>query len=100
MRMLSIFAAAAAISLAAPVAAETAETSSFEHDGYTYVYKVEQKGGAQVISGKRYPGGARFTLRVRDGMVDGVSNGVAVRFGAADAKGAADAAKPKTLSMR
>lgn len=100
MRMLSIFAAAAVMSLSAPAAAETVETKSFEHEGITYVYKVEQKGGSQVITGKRYPGGISFRLSLRDGAVNGVSNGVRVGFRALDAKGAADAAKPTTLSMR
>lgn len=100
MRMLSIIAASAVISLSAPALAETADTTSFKHDGYTYVYKVEQKEGAQVISGRRYPDGAKFSLRVRDGKVAGLSNGVSVRFGVADAKGAATSAKPAKLSMR
>ena len=97
MRMLSIFAAAAAISVAAPAAAET---SSFEHEGYTYIYKVEQKGGSRVISGTRYPGAVRFRLSLRDGNVKGISNGVRVGFPALDAAGAANAAQPTTLSMR
>lgn len=100
MRMLSVFAAVAVISIAAPAVAETAETSSFEHEGFTYVYKVEQKGNAQIITGKRYPGGARFSLRLRDGKVNGVSNGVAVNFDQSDAQGAAASAHPTALSMR
>lgn len=99
MRMLSMFAAIAATSLAAPAVAESGKSASFEHEGVTYVYTVEQKGDAQVISGKRYPGAIRFRLRVRDGHVSGISNGVAVRFRESQALGASSA-NPTTLSMR
>ena len=102
MRMLSIFtlpilAATAQIALAAPAAAEPLETGSFEHEGYTYVYKVAQKGESQVITGRRYPGGVPFSLKVREGTVKGTSNGLDVKFNLEEARGAAAGAK---LSMR
>lgn len=103
MRMLSVLSIAAAsvvASFAAPAIAETPDSGSFRHGGYTYVYKMQQVGEAQVISGHRYPGGAAFSLRVRDGKVSGVSNGVAVSFDVSDAAGAATGAKPAMLSMR
>jgi len=103
MRMLSVLSIAAvsvAASLAVPATAETPDSGSFQHDGYTYVYKMQQVGEAQVISGRRYPGGTAFSLRVRDGKVSGVSNGVAVRFDVSDAAGAAAGAKPARLTMR
>lgn len=100
MRMLSIFAASAVISFAAPAVAGTVETTSFQHEGITYVYKVEQKGSAQVITGKRYPGGVKFSLRLREGKVNGVSNGIPVHFDESAARGAAATAKPTALSMR
>lgn len=102
MRMLSIFtlpilAAAAQIALAAPAAAEPLETGSFKHEGYTYVYKVMQKGEGQVISGRRYPGSVPFSLKVSEGKVKGTSNGLDVKFSLEEARGAASGAK---LSMR
>ncbi|HKX22555.1 MAG TPA: hypothetical protein VJM81_04700 [Rhizorhapis sp.] len=102
MRMLSIFtlpilAATAQIALAAPATAEPLETGSFEHEGYTYVYKVAQKGESQVITGRRYPGGVPFSLKVREGTVKGTSNGLDVKFNLEEARGAAAGAK---LSMR
>lgn len=106
MRMLSVLAVIAApamIAMAAPATAEPtgpAETGSFEHEGYTYVYSVEQKGDAQLISGRRYPGGTAFSLRVRNGKVTGTSGGNAVSFSLSEVEGAADGAKPSELSMR
>jgi len=103
--MLSIFAFAAAavpaaIILASPASAEPDRNGSFEHDGYTYVYKVRDQGEAQLIQGRRYPDGAAFSLRVRNGMVSGVSNGASVSFRVADAAGSAKGAKEAELSMR
>jgi len=103
MRMLSVLSIAAASMVAAiavPATAETPESGSFKHGGYTYVYKMQQVGEAQVITGHRYPGGAAFSLRVRDGQVSGVSNGVGVSFNVDEAAGAAAGAKPTMLSMR
>ena len=100
MRMLSVLAALAAVSLSTPVLAKADEAGSFEHDGYTYVYKVQQQGSAQLISGRRYPGATPFSLRVRDGEVSGASNGMPVNFDVSEAAGAADDAKPVAISMR
>lgn len=100
MRMLSLIAAGAALSFAVPALAEPAATSGFKHDGYTYVYTVEQKGDMQLISGHSYPGGAPFSLVVRGDRVSGSSNGVAVSFNVEDARGAATGASPAKISMR
>ncbi|MGE4429206.1 MAG: hypothetical protein AB7E05_00525 [Sphingobium sp.] len=103
MRMLSVLSVVAvslAGSFAVPAHAETADSGSFKHGGYTYVYKTQQVGEAQVISGRRYPGGTAFSLRVRNGEVSGVSNGVSVSFNVNDAAGAADGAQPTQLSLR
>lgn len=103
MRMLSVLSVVAAslvASVAVPALAETAESGSFKHEGYTYVYKTQQVGEASVISGRRYPGGSAFSLRVRNGEVSGVSNGVSVSFNVNDAAGAAEGAQPAQLSLR
>lgn len=103
MRMLSVLSVVAAslvASLAVPALAETPDSGSFSHGGYTYVYKMEQVGEAKVISGRRYPGGSAFSLRVRGDEVSGVSNGVPVSFNVSDAAGAAEGARPTRLSLR
>ncbi|MBK5264800.1 MAG: hypothetical protein JJE34_06135 [Alphaproteobacteria bacterium] len=100
MRMLSIIAAGAVLSFASPALADPAETVSFKHDGYTYVYKVEQEGEKKVITGRIYPDGKKFSLIVRGDVVTGVAGGAAVEFNVADAKGAASTAKATALTMR
>ncbi|MCF8708843.1 hypothetical protein [Rhizorhapis sp. SPR117] len=95
--MLSIIAAGAVLSFVSPALAGPVETGSFERDGYTYVYKVEQKGESKVITGRSYPGGKKFSLVVRGDMVTGTSNGTPVRFHVAEA---ASATKSTALSMR
>lgn len=96
MRMLSkiVFAAvpAAALFASAAVAGE-APKARFVHEGYTYVYQVKEDKGASRISGNRYPGGAAFSLVVRDGKVNGVSGGQNVAFNVDSARGAAAGAK-------
>jgi hypothetical protein len=71
----------AALALAVPVAAfaET-DTTTFERDGYTYVYTTKEKGGATILAGKRYPGAEVFRLVVENGRVRGISNGRPVSF--------------------
>lgn len=96
--VLSILAAPAAVMLATPAHAKPDETGSFEHDGYTYVYTVKDRGESQIIRGYRYPGGAAFSLRVRDGMVSGTSNGTPVHFSLSDAEGAIE--EPVEIGMR
>lgn len=73
--------AIAALALAIPAAAfaETA-TTSFERDGYTYVYTTKEKDGATILAGKRYPGAESFRLVVENGRVRGISNGRPVSF--------------------
>ena len=92
MRMLSqVFvtsALGAIVALAAPAHAEEAK-QRFTHEGYTYVYQVNDtaKGGRR-ISGKRYPGAVAFSLAVKDGKVSGVSGGQSVAFKVEEAQGA------------
>ncbi|MCE7796059.1 hypothetical protein LWE61_05725 [Sphingobium sufflavum] len=62
--------AAAAIAVSVPALAKTEETS-FQRDGYTYVYSVTEKGSTKHIRGKYYPGGRSFALEVRNGRVEG-----------------------------
>ena len=102
MRMLSvlaILAAPAAAAISSPALAEP-ETGSFKHEGYTYVYEVKEQGSTQLISGRRYPGAVPFSLRVRDGVVSGTSNGTPVTFDVSEAAGAADDAEPVKIGMR
>lgn len=100
MRMLSIIAATATIFTAVPALAETDRESSFTYEGRTYVYTVAQKGDAQYITGRSYPEGGSFALRVRDGKVKGTSNGSSVRFDVADAQGAINRGAAEMISMR
>lgn len=96
MRMLSkiVFAAVPAAALFASAAvAGDAPKARFVHEGYTYVYQVKEDKGASRISGNRYPGGAAFSLVVRDGKVNGVSGGQNVAFNVDSARGAAAGAK-------
>ncbi|MDF0543457.1 hypothetical protein PX699_13970 [Sphingobium sp. H39-3-25] len=90
-----VFAAAPAAALFASAAvAGDAPKARFVHEGYTYVYQVkEDNKGASRISGNRYPGGAAFSLVVRDGKVNGVSGGQSVAFNVEAARGAAAGAK-------
>jgi hypothetical protein len=72
---LAAFAAFATPSLAAP------GDLSFEHDGQTYVYHVEDKGAVKLISGKTYPSGESFTFAVRGNRVNGTIGARQVAFG-------------------
>jgi hypothetical protein len=94
MRMLSkfVFAATPAFALlaSAPAMADGAPARErFVHEGYTYVYQVKPEKGASRIIGTRYPGGAAFSLLVRDGKVKGTSGGQNVAFDVETARGAA-----------
>lgn len=93
MRMLSKLIAASALSAIVaitPAGAEDAASQRFTHEGYTYVYKVKDTKTGQVISGRRYPGDVAFNLAVKDGKVEGQSNGHRVVFNVAEARGAAE----------
>jgi len=98
--MLSIVIATAAITLAAPVYAKPSEQMSFKHEGVTYVYTVVEKGSAQYIKGRSYPGGGTFALKVKDGSVVGTSNGTWVHFDVADAQGIMPKGGLEVLTMR
>ena len=100
MRMLSVIAATATIFTAVPALAETGGESSFTHEGRTYVYKVADKGTARYITGRSYPHGGSFALRVRDGKVDGTSNGTPVRFDVAEARDAMTRGSAEMITMR
>jgi len=87
----AIFLAAAAawFTVAAPANAADAE-QSFQHDGYTYVYKTSQgANGAKLITGQRLPDRAPFRLVVKGHRVTGTSGNAPVAFDTAQAKGAA-----------
>lgn len=94
MRMLSkVVLAAVTVAVAAPALAEDAAKERFVHEGYTYVYKVKPTKDGKVISGMRYPGGTAFNLKVAGEKVRGVSDGAAVAFNIADARGASSSAE-------
>jgi hypothetical protein len=87
----AIFLAAAAawFTVAAPATAAEGE-QSFQHDGYTYVYKTaETATGAKLITGHRLPGNAPFRLTVKGHRVTGTSGNAAVAFDTTQARGAA-----------
>lgn len=77
--------AALAIAIPAAAFAETA-TTTFERDGYTYVYTSREKDGATILAGKRYPGAESFRLVVENGRVRGISNGRPVSFKLSEVK--------------
>jgi ABC-type amino acid transport substrate-binding protein len=79
MKIFALAAATAAVFVSTAAFAK-AETTSFQRDGYTYVYSVSEKGDAKHISGKYYPGGRSFALDVRSGRVEGVVNDSRVAF--------------------
>ncbi|KQU62159.1 hypothetical protein ASG67_03275 [Sphingomonas sp. Leaf339] len=86
----AIFLTASAIifTAATPVSAAEGE-QSFQHEGYTYVYKTSDDNGRKVISGHRLPGNAPFRLVVKDGRVTGTSGNTNVAFRTSEARGAA-----------
>ncbi|MCJ8159199.1 hypothetical protein [Sphingomonas sp. LaA6.9] len=80
MRMLlTISATVAALAGTSAIAASSTETT-FEHDGYTYIYKSEVNDGRKVISGRRFPGNVPFRLVVNNGRVRGTTDGRPVSF--------------------
>ncbi|GAA3700977.1 hypothetical protein GCM10022268_08700 [Sphingomonas cynarae] len=84
-----LVAAAAWFTIAAPATAAEGE-QSFQHDGYTYVYKTtETAKGAKLISGHRLPDRAPFNLVVKGHRVTGTSGNANVAFDTAQARGAA-----------
>lgn len=84
MKIFALAAAAVAV-LASTAAFAKAEETSFQRDGYTYVYSVSQKGSTKQIRGKYYPGGRSFALEVRNGRVEGTINDSNVAFPLASA---------------
>ncbi|HEX7820793.1 MAG TPA: hypothetical protein VF463_09260 [Sphingobium sp.] len=71
--------AAAAVAVSIPAFARAEETS-FQRDGYTYVYSVKETGNTKQIRGKYYPGAKSFALDVRNGRVEGTINDAGVAF--------------------
>lgn len=100
MRMLYFYSAALAISLASPANAKNSDKESFVHEGITYVYKVENKGSAQIIKGKAYPSNTPFTIRVNDEKVTGNYGSQAIRFKVAEAKDAISHGEASVITMR
>jgi hypothetical protein len=74
-----IFAATAALFVAAPAFANEQERS-FTRDGVTYVYTSTLKGDVQVLEGTALPAGDSFHLVVHKGWVDGKAAGTRVSF--------------------
>jgi hypothetical protein len=90
MRIAIFLAAAAAWFTAASPAAAADGEQSFQHDGYTYVYKTAPVAdGARLITGHRLPDRAPFRLLVKGHRVTGTSGNAAVAFDTAQARGAA-----------
>jgi hypothetical protein len=77
LKTLSILIAAA--TLTTPALAET-----LVHEGVTYVYSVEQRGNAKIITGEDASTHRPFTLRVRNGWVEGMVGGSPVSFSTHD----------------
>ena len=100
MRMLSIVIIPAGVAFTTPAFAKPSEEMSFKHEGVTYVYSVVEKGAAHFITGRSYPRGGTFALKVEDGSVVGTSNGSRVRFDVADAQGATQKGGAELLTMR
>ena len=84
-----VIVATATLAAVTPAYAGEPAKQSFKHDGYTYVYEVKETATGRVISGRRFPGAAPFTLTVRGNGVQGTSAGQPVNFSLADARGAA-----------
>ncbi|CAN5242828.1 hypothetical protein BH10PSE13_BH10PSE13_25070 [soil metagenome] len=79
MKIFALAAATVAV-LASTAAVAKSEQTSFQRDGYTYVYNVSEKGSTKHIRGKYYPGGRSFALEVRNGRVEGTVNDSRVAF--------------------
>lgn len=68
------------------------ESTTFEHEGVSYTYKVTTFGDKRVISGYATPG-APFRLLVAGNTVSGTSNGLPVSFKLSEVKPRATTAK-------
>jgi hypothetical protein len=86
--MKSMFFAATIATTALPNLAYAAppKSSTFVHDGQTYVYTVEVKGDYRILRGKVEPTGEKFELRVSDKWVKGDVGGKPVSFSVASVK--------------
>ena len=84
MRMLTITTALLGLAAISAPALAAAGDRSFEHDGNTYVYHVENKGELKLISGKTYPTGENFTFVVRGDRVSGQIGARNVSFSLSD----------------
>jgi hypothetical protein len=78
----AIFATAAFALAASPAIAKApqAETTTFVHDGQTYVYTVEHKGDYRILRGTNNTTGQKFELRVSGQSVKGAFGGADVSF--------------------
>ena len=74
-----IFAATAALFVAAPAFASEQERS-FTRDGVTYIYTSTVKGDVQILEGTVQPTGENFHLVVHKGWVSGKAAGAKVSF--------------------
>lgn len=71
MRMLTITTALLGLAAVSAPALAAPGDRTFEHDGNTYVYHVENKGELKLIAGKTYPSGESFSFVVRGDRVNG-----------------------------
>ena len=81
-KIISFFAAAAAVLVTSPALADPAQTLVYQ--GVTYVYTVAQSGKSTVITGEDGKTGRPFVLRVRNGWVEGTVDGQTVSFSTKD----------------
>jgi redox-regulated HSP33 family molecular chaperone len=72
------------ILIAATLVATPALAETLVHDGKTYTYTVEQRGKVQLITGEETTDRRAFTLKVRNGWVEGVVDGNPVSFSTRD----------------
>ncbi len=90
-QILKLAIATVAVAVSVPAFAK-AEESSFQKDGYTYVYSVSTTGNTKHITGKYYPGARPFALEVRNGRVEGTMNDAGISFPLASAANQANGA--------
>jgi hypothetical protein len=86
--------ATAAFALVTPALAETVT-----HGGVTYTYAVDKSSAAQLITGTDSRGG-EFSLRVKNGWVEGVVNGRSVSFSTRDVVRTKSAATATEVAAR
>lgn len=82
----SIIAAFTLATISTAAIASPTETHSFDYDGKSYTYSVEQKANARIIRGKVEKTGESFVLYVGDRRVTGTVDGRPVSFERSEVK--------------